>query len=220
MGSNYNSNQNDWKGLPIVFDEVFTGIYRLGQMSPAEMIDVKPDISAFAKILSGGIVPLSATLARKSFFDNFLGSEKSQALLHGHSYTAHPIGCTVANTSINEIKKLTSSDSWITAKKDWNSDNKYQLSWSLWSSDVVNKLSTMENVDGVMALGTLLIVHLKSSGKGYESNEGQRFLSSLSNQGIHSRPLGDTVYFMTSLNTSISSIKEIESKIVNSLKNF
>lgn len=209
----------DWQGLPVVFDEVFTGLYRLGQLTPASIIGIHPDVSAHAKILSGGIVPLSTTLARQSLFDNFLGEEKKEALLHGHSYTAHPVGCAVANASLDEISKLTQSDEWKSSKRAWGSKGE-SGAWSLWSPEAVKLLSGLNNVDGVVALGTVLIVHLKSSGRGYESSEGQRFLASLAGKNIHSRPLGDTVYFMVSLNTSKETIDDIQRKVIEGLEKF
>lgn len=209
----------DWQGLPVVFDEVFAGLYRLGQLTPLSIIGTHPDVSAYAKILSGGIVPLSTTLARQSLFDNFLGEEKKEALLHGHSYTAHPIGCAVANASLDEINKLAESDEWHASRVAWGS-NTESGAWSLWTPEAVEVLSHLNNVDGVVALGSVLIIHLKSSGKGYESSEGQRFLASLASEGIHSRPLGDTVYFMASLNTSKEAIEDIQNKVIHGLEKF
>ncbi|TIC00510.1 hypothetical protein E3Q17_02141 [Wallemia mellicola] len=179
-GEAYTEGQ-EWEGLPVVFDEVFVGLYRLGQLTPVSILGTAPDVSAYAKILSGGVVPLSTTLARQSMFDNFLGEEKKEALLHGHSYTAHPIGCSVANASFEEIKKLTTSDDWKASKSAWNSESENAI-WSLWNPETVKTLASLDNVDGVLALGTVLVVHLKSSGKGYESGGGQRFLATLANE--------------------------------------
>ena len=74
-----------WAGLPVVFDEVFTGLYRLGRFSSASFLQVHPDISVHAKLLTGGLVPLCATVASESVYNAFIGSEKRDALLHGHS---------------------------------------------------------------------------------------------------------------------------------------
>jgi dethiobiotin synthetase/adenosylmethionine--8-amino-7-oxononanoate aminotransferase len=108
-----------WEGLPVMFDEVFTGLYRLGRFSAASFLHTNPDISIHAKLLTGGLLPLSVTLASQSIFDTFLSDEKADALLHGHSYTAHPIGCHVANTSLGMMKNLSKSDAWKGFKEDW-----------------------------------------------------------------------------------------------------
>jgi dethiobiotin synthetase/adenosylmethionine--8-amino-7-oxononanoate aminotransferase len=176
---------DSWSGLPVVFDEVFTGLYRLGRFSSASFLQTHPDISVHAKLLTGGLLPLSATLASDSIFDAFWGDEKSDALLHGHSYTAHPIGCHVANTSLNEMRILSSGQTWTRYRKDWEkptaecvgSDpylNRYLFSkgedsgtWSMWSKSTVETLSHYPRVDHVVALGSVLAVSLKDqSGSG------------------------------------------------------
>ncbi|CAG8835736.1 10199_t:CDS:2, partial [Racocetra persica] len=65
-------NDNDWKGLPVIFDEVFTGFWRLGQLSGANALGVTPDIATYAKLLTGGLIPMSATLTTSSIFSTFL----------------------------------------------------------------------------------------------------------------------------------------------------
>ena len=55
-----------------------------------------PDISCYAKLLTGGLVPLAITASTEDVFDAFRGPTKTHALLHGHSYTAYPVGCAVA----------------------------------------------------------------------------------------------------------------------------
>ncbi|KAJ2994835.1 hypothetical protein HDV02_001294 [Globomyces sp. JEL0801] len=97
--------------LPVIFDEVFVGMYRCGTNLPSIsplFNDPKyyPDIACYAKCLTGGLIPLSATLATSKIFNAFDGDTKLQALLHGHSYTAHPIGCAVAVQSIKEYQKM------------------------------------------------------------------------------------------------------------------
>jgi dethiobiotin synthetase/adenosylmethionine--8-amino-7-oxononanoate aminotransferase len=170
---------NSWTGLPVVFDEVFTGLYRLGRFSAASFLQTHPDISVHAKLLTGGLLPLSVTIASDSIFDAFWGDEKSDALLHGHSYTAHPIGCHVANTSLNEMRILSNGQGWTQHRKDWEKPsaipvrsgpylNKSLLAgddnsgtWSMWSKSTVEKLSHHPRVDHVMALGSVLAVSLK-----------------------------------------------------------
>lgn len=113
------SDPYDWTGLPIIFDEVFTGIYRLGRFTAASFLDVYPDISVHAKLLTGGLVPLCTTLASESIFGTFSGSQdKTDALLHGHSYTAHPIGCQVAVESLKQMVDLEQRGHW-----DWAKNN-------------------------------------------------------------------------------------------------
>jgi len=185
------SNNVSWTGLPIVADEVFTGLYRLGHHSSCSLLHIDPDISAHAKLLTGGLLPLSVTLASRSIFDAFLADNKADALLHGHSYTAHAIGCQVADTSIKTLVGLDKGGAWSTFKKDWtglagggssinkiknvfgttlttpetassNSTADTPQIWSVWSKDFVYALShASERVDSVWALGSVLAISLK-----------------------------------------------------------
>ena len=86
------------RGLPVVLDEVFAGIWRLGAEGAWELLGdgCAPDISCYAKLLTGGLVPLAITASTEDVFDAFRGPTKTHALLHGHSYTAYPVGCAVA----------------------------------------------------------------------------------------------------------------------------
>lgn len=153
--------ENEWSGLPVVFDEVFTGLYRLGRFSSASFLNVHPDISIHAKLLTGGLLPLSITAASESIFQAFWGDEKSEALLHGHSYTAHPIGCHVANVSLETMGELKTSCAWRGYKEDWKSSMKEEKeSWSMWSRDFVYNLSKHDRIDHVNALGSVLAISL------------------------------------------------------------
>ena len=154
-----------WRGLPVIYDEVFTGLYRLGVQSPSTVLDAAPDISVLAKILTGGTLPLSATLATDSIFEAFWGDQKTDALLHGHSYTAHPIGCAIANETLKMLDNMKTSGEWITARARWGlpttspQGNEKDLApeiWSFWDPAFVRQLSSMEMVDSVMTLGTVL----------------------------------------------------------------
>lgn len=84
------------RNIPIVLDEVFAGIWRLGAEGAWELLGETPDISCYAKLFTGGLVPLAATVATEEVFEAFRGPSKQHALLHGHSYTAYPVGCSVA----------------------------------------------------------------------------------------------------------------------------
>jgi len=151
---------NGWRGLPVIFDEVFVGMYRTGWQSCIPTLGVKPDIAAYAKTLTGGIIPLAVTLASPSIFDAFLSKSKADALLHGHSYTAHAVGCEVANESIAILDRLVNSDSWRSMQAKWNENGEAETPmtkmWSFWDPGFVKELSRAASVKSVSTLGTLL----------------------------------------------------------------
>ena len=71
-----------------------------------------------AKLLTGGLVPLAATVASEFIYDVFLGDEKRDALLHGHSYTAHAVGCAVAEASVKELLRIEGGEDWEAFRAD------------------------------------------------------------------------------------------------------
>ncbi|KAF9765267.1 hypothetical protein IL306_002460, partial [Fusarium sp. DS 682] len=106
-----------WSGLPVILDEVFTGLYRLGRFTSSSFLNTHADISVHTKLLTGGLLPPSVTLASESVFDAFSSDHKSDALLHGHSYTAHAVGCQVALESLWELQNMEQRGDWSWAKE-------------------------------------------------------------------------------------------------------
>lgn len=175
-----NASSPAWSGLPIIFDEVFTGLYRLGRFTSSSFLGVQPDISVHAKLLTGGLIPLCTTLASQSIFEAFLSDEKSDALLHGHSYTAHAVGCKVAETSLRTMLSMDEAGQWASFKQSWQGSAALPQShaehgaagvvWSMWSKDFVEAVSDKQPVDSVFALGSVLAISLHDeSGSGKDA---------------------------------------------------
>lgn len=91
----------DRDGALLVCDEVATGFGRTGTMFAVEQEKVVPDIMAVAKGITGGYLPLAATLTTERVFESFLAPyEASKAFFHGHTYTGNPLGCAAAIASM------------------------------------------------------------------------------------------------------------------------
>ena len=224
----------DWSGMPVVFDEVFTGLYRLGRFSAASFLDAEPDIVVNAKLLTGGLLPLCTTTASQSIFEAFLSADKTDALLHGHSYTAHAMGCMVANQSLSMMKKMDSTDVWTQFKQDWETPEagtketgvgQDRGHWSVWSHDFVKEVSQRPNVDHLFALGSVLAISLNDpAGSGYASTAAtglrDRMLGGVDNSEewvIHSRVLGNVLYLMAALTTDGETLKGVEQRVLKAL---
>ncbi|KAF7789731.1 hypothetical protein EIP86_000677 [Pleurotus ostreatoroseus] len=224
------------QGLPVIFDEVFIGLYRLGFESATSILGVTPDISVNAKILTGGLVPLAVTLASEDVFRAFLSEKKTDALLHGHSYTAYPVGCAVANAALKTIDKLQAGGQWDEARVQWESERDKAATrvWSFWGPEFVHELSRLPAVGEVMALGTVLAIKVADDVDGYKSNSAVRLLASLKEvhadtaetgasvlgspaYGINFRTLGNVAYFMSSLNTDPALLRSVEDRIWSTL---
>ncbi|KKK12785.1 hypothetical protein P175DRAFT_0503637 [Aspergillus ochraceoroseus IBT 24754] len=212
-----------WSGLPIVFDEVFTGLYRLGRRSSASLLGVNPDIAVNAKLLTGGLIPLCTTLASNEIFHAFTSPEKRDALLHGHSYTAHAVGCQVAVDSLRTMNRMEETGSWSEYQSDWSPalsehETRSQNSpavWSVWSQGFVHDLSCAESVESVFAIGTVLSISLKDlHGAGYTSTAAKGLQERLAAGGpgfnVHSRVLGNVLYLMSSLTSKRETLRDIE----------
>ena len=89
----------DAHGVLLILDEVMTGFGRTGKMFACEHEEVAPDFIALAKGLTGGYLPLAATLTTERVFKAFLGSP-DRTFYYGHSYTANPLGCAAALASL------------------------------------------------------------------------------------------------------------------------
>ncbi|KPM44232.1 Bifunctional dethiobiotin synthetase/7,8-diamino-pelargonic acid aminotransferase, mitochondrial [Neonectria ditissima] len=227
-----------WTGLPVVFDEVFTGLYRLGRYTASSFLGVHPDVSVHAKLLTGGLVPLCTTLASDSVHEAFLSDDKSDALLHGHSYTAHAVGCQVALESLQEMQSMEErgawdafkTDGWVLAEPSKSSgviprDANDSVVWSAWSRSFIDTVShNSARVSGVWALGSVLAITLRSDGTtGYKSSAALSLQARLregyedGRWNVHSRVLGNVFYIMVGQTTSRAAVRELEGVLTEAL---
>jgi adenosylmethionine-8-amino-7-oxononanoate aminotransferase len=96
----------DRHGALLVCDEVATGFGRTGTMFAVEQEGVVPDLMTVAKGITGGYLPLAATLATESVFASFLGPYGSKrTFFHGHTYTGNPLACAAATASMRLFRK-------------------------------------------------------------------------------------------------------------------
>jgi dethiobiotin synthetase/adenosylmethionine--8-amino-7-oxononanoate aminotransferase len=170
------------QGIPVIFDEVFSGFWRLGAESARHLLAADPDIACYSKALTGGVLPLAVTLASHETFVGFLHESKEQALLHGHSYTAHPSGCAAAVAAITLYEELK-------RRKD--------LVQGYWDTELVQRISGLPGLEGIMALGTVIAAQLKGDDQGYASCGADPIMTELQKNGVAARSLGSVIYLMT-----------------------
>ncbi len=91
--------------LLLIFDEIFTGFGRTGQMFAFQDAGVVPDIITLSKALTGGTLPLAATIASKEVFDAFWSDDPTDALMHGPTFMANPLACAAANASLDLFER-------------------------------------------------------------------------------------------------------------------
>jgi adenosylmethionine-8-amino-7-oxononanoate aminotransferase len=91
--------------LLLIFDEIFTGFGRSGQMFACLEARVTPDIITLSKALTGGTMALAATVAQTHVFDAFLSEDFAAALMHGPTYMGNPLACAAANASLDLFER-------------------------------------------------------------------------------------------------------------------
>ena len=89
----------------LIADEVLTGFGRCGSLFAFQKANIKPDIVALSKGLTGGFLPMGLTLSKEEIFQSFISDNPVKTFWHGHSFTANPLGCAAANASLDLLEK-------------------------------------------------------------------------------------------------------------------
>ncbi|MGZ8428120.1 MAG: adenosylmethionine--8-amino-7-oxononanoate transaminase [Candidatus Deferrimicrobiaceae bacterium] len=186
-------------GILLICDEVATGFGRTGTMFACEQEGVAPDILAVAKGMTGGYLPLAATLATGEIYRAFLGRyEEFKTFFHGHSYTANPLGCAaaIATLSIFEREKVLPRVS--------------RLSETM--ARGLAELSGHRNVGEIRQKGLMAgieIVADRGTRERFPVGEkiGQRVVRKVRERGVILRPLGDVIVLMPPLSSSEAEIE-------------
>lgn len=176
----------------LIADEVATGFYRTGPMFACEHENVAPDIMCVAKGLTGGYLPLAATLASEQIYQAFLSDSKADALLHGHSFTGNPLGCAAAIASFELFQK---------------SETKEQIKNICAAiADGIKQFSGLSMVKNARSIGTIAAIELSSEQPGYLSRGSERVFEHCFKRGLFIRPLGNVIYIMPPLCSTIEEI--------------
>jgi adenosylmethionine-8-amino-7-oxononanoate aminotransferase len=169
-------------GTLFIFDEVMTGFGRTGAMFACGKAGVTPDILCLAKGLTGGFLPLAATVCREEIYAAFLSEDVHHAFLHGHSYTANPIGCAAALASLDLFEKE------HTLARVAEIERLYRARFQ--------GLAARPNVERTRVLGSIAAFEVKTDSSGYGAAVGATLKAMLMEQGLLLRPLGNVVYLI------------------------
>ncbi len=178
-------------GVLFIADEVATGFGRTGKMFACEHESVVPDLLCLSKGLTGGYLPLAATVATEEIYGAFLGEFRElKTFFHGHSYTGNPLGCAAALACLDIFEKEGTLER-LAPKIRLLEDRLAELSRLPHVGEARNK--------GLMA--GIELVRDKKSREAYswEEKMGWRVCYLLRDMGILLRPLGNVIVIMPPL---------------------
>ena len=169
-------------GLLVIYDEVATGFGRTGALFACEKAGFVPDIVCLSKGLTAGVLPMAVTVARDPVFEAFLSDTFDTALAHGHTFTANPLACAVALTSLELF------DTERTLEKVAHIEARHR--------EQLAALRDHPRAERPRAQGPVLAFELSGSEGHYKTDDGERVRDWYLKNGLNIRPLGPTVYLM------------------------
>jgi adenosylmethionine-8-amino-7-oxononanoate aminotransferase len=180
--------------LLLIFDEIFTGFGRTGTMFACEAAGVTPDIITLSKALTGGTLPLAATVATKKVFDAFWSDDPDTALMHGPSYMANALACAAANASLDLFA----------------SEPRLQQVANI-SAALLQGLEPCRDLPGVKDVrvkGAIGVVELDAIGN------LERLRARFVEEGVFVRPFGNIVYLTPAFTIASDELKTLTDEVV------
>ena len=188
-------------GLFLIADEVATGFGRTGSMFACEQEGVAPDFLCTAKGITGGYMPLAATMTTDQIFGGFLGRfDEFKTFFHGHTYTGNPLACAVAVANIGLFEK-----EQILKRMEPGIDT---------LEKGLRRFSSLAHVGEVRQRGFMVGIELvknKDTKKPFAPKEkiGQRVIMEARRRGVAIRPLGDVIVLMPPLAMGETLLQEL-----------
>lgn len=190
-----------------IADEVMTGFYRTGKALAIHHLEHQPDIICLSKGITGGSMALGATVCTEAIFNAFYTEDKLKALYHGHSYTANPLACALANASLDLCLQP-----GFQASIDRIADKHHQFAAKLTSYGTGSE-AVLTNL---RQCGNVLAFDIKAAEKtGYFNSMRDRLYQYFIDRDILLRPLGNTLYIMPPYCISDTMLEMIYSGILS-----
>jgi adenosylmethionine---8-amino-7-oxononanoate aminotransferase len=184
----------DRHGVLLICDEVATGFGRTGTMFACEQEGVAPDFLCLAKGITGGYMPLAATLTTEQVYEGFLGApEEQRTFFHGHTYTGNPLACAAALANLDVFE----SEQTIAGLQP-----KIRLLW-----ERLGEIAAMPEVAEVRGRGFMVGIDLGEHDPGLRM--GHRVTLEARERGAIVRPLGDTVVLVPPLSISVGDLMRL-----------
>ena len=182
----------------LIFDEIFTGFGRTGSMFACLGAGVTPDIVTLSKALTGGTLPLAATVARAKIFEAFWSNDPAKALMHGPTYMANALGCAAANASLDLFER-----------------ERTLANIPVIEAGLMRGLAPCRDLPGVIDVrvrGAIGVVELAAV------NDLEKLRARFVEAGAFIRPFGTIVYLTPALNITAEDLDFLTGTIVNTLR--
>lgn len=166
----------------LIADEVLTGFGRCGSMFACQSAGIEPDIMCLSKGITGGFMPLGATVATEPIFETFCMPDRQHTFFHGHSYTANPLACAAAIANLRIFHEEPVFNRIASIERT--------------HQEQLLKLSRHPRVGDVRMIGTVAAVELQADDAGYLSRLGPKLYAFFLERGVLLRPLGNVVYVL------------------------
>lgn len=165
-----------------IADEVMTGWGRTGTLFACEQAGISPDILCTSKGLTGGSLPLAATLAPDAIFCAHYSRDRARTFFHSSSYTANPIACAAALANVGI----------------WNEEPVAErvAALSRMQSENIVRFSDNPRFENVRTTGTIAALDLRVGNAGYLAEVGPRLRAFFLDRGLLVRPLGNVIYML------------------------
>jgi len=169
-------------GALFIADEVMTGFGRTGTMFACEQAGIAPDLLCLSKGLTGGFLPMGATLATQEIYDAFYHEDRAKMFFHSSSFTGNALSCAaaVASLEIWEEEPVLERITKIAAAHE----------------GAVQRFAKDTIVENARCKGPILALDIKDTKEGYLSDLAPRLLRFFMERGVLLRPIGNTVYVL------------------------
>ncbi len=175
----------------LIVDEIATGFGRTGTMFAHEQLDLRPDIVCVGKGVTGGALPLSATVVRERVYDAFRGTPgEMRQFFHGHSYAGNPIACAAALASLELFDRETTLANVVDLSAAAQPD--------------LARLRSLRAVRETREAGLMIGIELDASRLAAHSAQtpAWRVANALYERGHFTRPIGDVIQFVPPLSST------------------
>ncbi|HXE01726.1 MAG TPA: adenosylmethionine--8-amino-7-oxononanoate transaminase [Hyphomicrobium sp.] len=190
-------------GVLFIADEVMTGFGRTGTLFASEQAHISPDILCVAKGITGGSIPLAATLCSEAIYAAHLSEDRARTFFHSSSYTGNAIACAaaVANLEIWRTEPVRERIAALAAAQE----------------QCLEGLEGDPHFANGRQIGTITAVELTGRAGGYLDNVALSLRSKLLARGVLLRPLGNTVYVMPPYCATADELKSVYEKLAEAV---